>query len=96
MSYRHDHGLYAPWAILRASWERSWSTNLQLAPRRNPQLPNLHFSKGTEILPGWKLRLDLTDDGKGCDVLLEDLDRQDVRVCGTHGRTRCHSTEQSD
>lgn len=38
----------------------------------DPQLAAAHFSKGPEILPGWTLRLNLTKDGKGYDLLLED------------------------
>ena len=38
----------------------------------DPQRAAAHFSKGPEILPGWTLRLNLTKDGKGYDLLLED------------------------
>jgi len=77
VSYRHNNGEYAPWAILVGSWGFSGrqailGSNLAIAPGTNPQFPNLHFSRGPEILPGWRLRLDLTDDRKGYDVLLED------------------------
>jgi hypothetical protein len=80
VSYRHNHGEYAPWAILLDSPEFPYGdgirfverNDVQWAPRTNPQLANLHLSRGPEILQGWMLRLDLTEDGKGYDVLLED------------------------
>jgi hypothetical protein len=79
VSYRHNHGEYAPWAILVESPEFPYGgrklmtlTDQPFAPRSNPELANLHFSKGSEILPGWRLRIDLTEDRKGYDVLLED------------------------
>ena len=79
MNYRDNHGQFAPWAILVDSPEFPYGKKLQIndgpvvTPGINPRwLANLHFSRGPEILPGWRLRLDLTDDGKGYDVLLED------------------------
>lgn len=42
------------------------------AARNNPQLAGAHISNGPEILPGWVLRLNVTADGQGYDVLLED------------------------
>jgi hypothetical protein len=33
---------------------------------------NLRFSDAQEVLPGWKLRLNVHTDGQGYDVLLED------------------------
>jgi hypothetical protein len=44
----------------------------RFAAQSGPQLANLHFSEKPEILPGWVLRLDVTSEGKGYDVLLED------------------------
>jgi hypothetical protein len=44
-----------------------------------PELAAVHFSKGPEILSGWTLRLNLTNDGRGYDLLLEDTVN---RACG--------------
>jgi hypothetical protein len=68
-SYRSRHGTFASWAVLAASEEfkGGWRS-----ADGGPQLANLHFSEKPEILPGWVLRLNVTSDGKGYDVLLED------------------------
>jgi hypothetical protein len=71
MNYRQNHGSFAPWEVLVAS-EEFTNRGMKWAARNDPQLANVHLSNGSEILPGWKLRLDLTADGKGYDVLLED------------------------
>ncbi len=71
----YQYGSYAPWPVLleRHSSElsgwlaRNWpaQTNRQEAPLRFADLP--------EILPGWKLRLNLNADGhSGYFVLMED------------------------
>jgi hypothetical protein len=40
--------------------------------KHDPQLAGAHFSNGPEILPGWALRLNVSADGQGYDVMLED------------------------
>src|SRR5712664_2847182 len=52
---------------------------MPFATQNESQLANAHFSKGPEILPGWMLRLNVTSDGKGYDVLLED---KTDKACG--------------
>jgi hypothetical protein len=37
-----------------------------------PEFATAHFMKSPEILPGWTLRLNVTQGGKGYDLLLED------------------------
>ncbi len=69
-SYRSRHGTFASWAVLAVSGE--FKDGWRFAAQGGPQLANLHFSEKPEILPGWVLRLDVTSDGKGYDVLLED------------------------
>lgn len=81
-NYHNSHGEYAAWAILvdgstlrRLEDSPEYGaprTSLELIPGMTPEFANLQLSKGPEILPGWTLRLDLTADGKGYDVLLED------------------------
>jgi hypothetical protein len=68
---RMEHGSYVDWDELIASQEfvdyfAKWAT------QNKDQLSGAHLTKGPEILPGWSLRLDLTDGGKGYDLLLED------------------------
>jgi hypothetical protein len=64
------HGSYVTWDDLLASKEFAEYEKECLAIL--PELGAAHFSKGSEILPGWTLRLNLTNNGKGYDVLLED------------------------
>jgi hypothetical protein len=70
-AYRMKHGSYVTWDVLVTS-EEFTNGGLKRAGRSEPQLASAHFSKGAEILPGWMMRLDLTNDGKGYDLLLED------------------------
>jgi hypothetical protein len=42
------------------------------------------YSRGTEIVPGWKLRLTISNDGKSYDALVEDA--TDAK-CGYAGVT---------
>jgi hypothetical protein len=69
--YRAKHGAYVPWDILVTA-EEFTGLGMKWAARNEPQLANVHFGSAPEILPGWRLRLNLTADGKGYDLLLED------------------------
>jgi hypothetical protein len=55
------------------------STALAWAAKHDPKLTGAHFSNGPEVLPGWALRLNVTADRQGYDVLLEDTTDKD---CG--------------
>jgi hypothetical protein len=70
-AYHQNHGAFTSWATLATSDEFT-KTGMKWAARHNPQLAKLRLSSGPDILPGWKLRLDLTSDRNGYDVLLED------------------------
>jgi hypothetical protein len=48
------------------TWERA------CLPEIRHGLPTRILPRGPEILPGWSLRLDVTDGGEGYDLLLED------------------------
>jgi hypothetical protein len=71
LDYEIKHGTYTTWETLGASGE-SLETCLQQMARKEPQFADVRLSNGPEILPGWRLRLDLVADGEGYDVLLED------------------------
>jgi|HubBroStandDraft_6_1064221.scaffolds.fasta_scaffold290308_3 hypothetical protein len=68
--YQSVHGSYATWDDLLASKEFAEYAKECLA--NIPELAAAHFAKSPEILPGWTLRLNLTQGGKGYDLLLED------------------------
>jgi hypothetical protein len=76
--YKSKHGTFASWDVLVTSEEFN-GQGMPFATQNEPQLANAHFSKGPEILPGWMLRLNVTSDGKGYDVLLED---ETDKTCG--------------
>jgi hypothetical protein len=71
VTYKMKHGAFLSKDALLASeeftrWQMSW------AAKHDPQLAHAKLSSGPEILPGWALRLNITADGQGYDVLLED------------------------
>ena len=68
--YQIEHSSYATWDDLLGSKEFAEYEKECLA--NDPEFAAVHFSKGPEILPGWRLRLNLTNEGKGYDLLLED------------------------
>jgi len=76
--YKSKHGTFASWDALVTSEEFN-GQGMPFATQNEPQLANAHFSKGPEILPGWMLRLNVTSDGTGYDVLLED---KTDKACG--------------
>ena len=76
--YQSRHGSYASWDVLLASGEFT-GRQMHLAVQNEPQLANVSLSNAPQILPGWALRLNVTSDGKGYDVLLED---QTDKTCG--------------
>jgi hypothetical protein len=69
--YRSRHGSFVNWATLVQS-EDLKLRGMQAGAENEPQLAGAQLSDGPEILPGWMLRLNLTPDGKGYDVMLED------------------------
>jgi len=77
-AYKSTHGTFASWDVLAVSEEFSGRRVFFLA-QSVAQLADAHFAKRPEILPGWTLRLNVTSDGKGYDVLLED---KTDKACG--------------
>lgn len=74
LSYKYKHGgSYAAWDILLASDEFHASKVITSLAKIDSQLADAQFSNGSEILPGWSLRLNLTGDGQAYDLMLEDL-----------------------
>jgi hypothetical protein len=65
-----SHGSYLPWGELFTNGDFTEQGSKRVS--NNPDLEAVHFSKGPEILPGWMLRLNVTNGGKGYDLLLED------------------------
>ena len=61
------NGSYATWNELLSSQEFT-----EDIAKCDTSLAGAHFATGPEILPGWSLRLNLTKDRAGYDVMLED------------------------
>jgi|SRR5580765_3708077 hypothetical protein len=82
--YKFKHGTFAIWDVLLTSEVFSGQNHFAFQTfdaiyeqqkqtlQNAAQLRSMHFSKAPEILPGWTIRLNVTSDGKGYDVLLED------------------------
>jgi hypothetical protein len=70
VGYQAGHGSYVGWDELLASKEFIEFDKECLA--HIPEFAAAHFTKGPEILPGWRLRFNLTQGGNGYDLLLED------------------------
>jgi hypothetical protein len=68
---RMQNGSYATWNELLSSQEFTEDMAKCITESGMP-LEGAHFAKSPEILPGWSLRLNLTDGGEGYDLLLED------------------------
>lgn len=75
MAYRnHAGGAFAGWADLSGSSELDGS--LTRLSRGEPKLKNANLSSPDEILPGWRLRLTVSEDHKSYTIMLiNTLDR---------------------
>jgi hypothetical protein len=71
LDYKLKHGVYASWRALVANGDFT-NNGTKWGPKNDPRFANVKFSSGSEVLPGWKLRLNLSADGKSFDLLLED------------------------
>jgi hypothetical protein len=65
-------GAYTTWETLYNTGEFT-SNGTKWAPESMPTVRNAMFSSGPEIVPGWKLRLTISKDGKAYSLLLEDV-----------------------
>ena len=71
LDYKLRHTGYADWKTLVTNAYFT-SSGTKWAPKDSP-LAKLQFSKSSEILPEWSLRLNVSADAKAYDLLLEDL-----------------------
>jgi hypothetical protein len=69
--YQSERGGFGSWEELLTTRNFGAETMKHLA-RLDPQLAGAQFSNGSEILPGWNLRLNVHIDEKGYDLFLED------------------------
>jgi len=71
-NYKKNHGVYASWSTLISGGDFS-DSGTKWSSEAFPTVAHAMYGPGPEIVPGWKLRLNLTKDATAYDVLLEDV-----------------------
>ena len=71
LNYKTKNDKYADWASLTGSGDFT-ETGTKWAPTGFPTVAHAMYSRGVEIVPGWKLRLNVSHEGKAYDLILED------------------------
>jgi hypothetical protein len=69
--YKKKHGTFANWDALLAEGYFG-ETGTKWGSADFPTVTQAMYSRGTEIVPGWKLRLNVSNSGKSYDALVED------------------------
>jgi hypothetical protein len=70
--YKSKHGAYANWDTLLGMGYFT-DTGTKWASSEFPTVAHALYSRGPEIVPGWKLRLRLSNNGNSYDLVLEDV-----------------------
>lgn len=70
--YKSKHGSYATWQSLIGEGSFGES-GTKFISEEYPTVAHALYGPGPEIVPGWKLRLNLSNNGKSYDALLEDV-----------------------
>ena len=70
-NYKSRNAKYADWATLTGDGDFT-ETGTKWAPAGFPTVGHAMYTRGVEIVPGWKLRLNLSHEGKAYDLTLED------------------------
>ena len=71
--YKKKHGSYATWQTLLAEGDFTES-GTKFAPEDTAYTAaHALYGQGPEIVPGWKLRLSISNNGKSYDTQLEDV-----------------------
>jgi hypothetical protein len=71
LDYKTKHGTYASWQTLIDNSYFS-DSGTKFISSDFPTVAHALYSSGTEIVPGWKLRLNISNNGKSYDAVLED------------------------
>ena len=69
--YLRRHEAFANWDTLFGNGDFT-ETGTKWAPESFPTVAHAMYGRGREIVPGWKLRLNISNNGKSYDLLLED------------------------
>ena len=71
-NYKKKHGVYATWDTLLSTGDFS-DRGTKWASESFPTVAHAMYGPAPEIVPGWKLRLNLSKDGNAYDLLFEDV-----------------------
>jgi hypothetical protein len=71
-NYKKTHGSYATWNTLYANGDFT-DSGTKWSSESLPTVAHAMYGSGPEIVPGWKLRLNLSKDGSTYDLSLEDV-----------------------
>jgi hypothetical protein len=71
-NYKKNHAVYATWSTLTSAGDFN-SSGTKWSSEEFPTVAHAMYGPGPEIVPGWKLRLNLSKEGTAYDVLLEDV-----------------------
>lgn len=71
-SFKHEIGRYGSWEEL-AGREKFANRLTNLITEAYPRLRTLKISANLNVLPGWRIRLNLSGDGQSYDLRFEDL-----------------------
>ena len=72
LDYKKKHGVYANWTTLLANGDFT-ETGTRWSSESYPTVAHALYGTGPEIVPGWRLRLNLSSNGNAYDVMLEDV-----------------------
>lgn len=70
-SYKKNHGAYADWETLIGNGDFG-QNGTKWSSESFPTVAHALYGSGPEIVPGWKLRLKVSIDGKSYDASMED------------------------
>lgn len=72
LNYKQKHGVYATWTTLIANGDFT-ETGTKWSTESYPTVAHALYGPGPEIVPGWRLRLNLSGSGTAYDAILEDV-----------------------
>jgi hypothetical protein len=72
LHFKENHQVFANWETLFGNGDFS-ENGTKWAPKEFPTVAHALYGNSPEIAPGWRLRLNLSNNGKSYDLLLEDL-----------------------
>lgn len=71
-NFMKNHGVFATWDTLLGNGDFT-DTGTKWAPESFPTVAHATYNRAPEIVPGWRLRLNLSKEGTAYDLLLEDI-----------------------